>query len=66
MIYQSNFHGRLMKLLCPRLQWSPELDKHFAKVLQSIDMFDDPTNGGQLDYYKELIQETRQMFKQEK
>ena len=60
--YHSNFHGRLMKLLCPRLQWSPELDRHFAQVHQTIDMFDDPANGGQMDYQKELIHETRQLF----
>ena len=30
--------------------------------MQTIDMFDDPANGGQMDYQKELIHETRQLF----
>jgi len=65
-LHKSNFHARLLKLLCPDLHWSIPLDEHFLKVIKTLEMFDDVQDGGQQNYYKELIEETRQAFDAER
>ena len=55
-----------MKLLCPTLHWSSELDQHFSDTLKEVDMFDEEAMGGNMNYYKELIKETREHFEAER